>query len=110
MVRASGSVDRGFISAVGGALADVSFYPPVTEAVSGADETIWLRREEMGGETVRWDVLGPNGQRVASVTLPAALRILRASLEALWAVELDDLDVPFVVQLRVDPPGVGGGP
>ncbi|MFQ5705623.1 MAG: 6-bladed beta-propeller [Gemmatimonadales bacterium] len=75
---------------------------PVTSLVVGYDETIWLRREESPLDTVvLWDVIGPDGARMGRLETPTALRILRAGRGFVWAVELDDLDVPYVVRYQV---------
>ena len=101
MMERSGSVDRAFLSAIEGSLADLAFYPPATEAVAGSDGSVWLRREAAGADSVRWDVFANDGRPLGSTSLGSELRILRASLDEVWAVELDELDVPFVVRLRV---------
>lgn len=78
------------------------FYPPVTGLRTGLDGTIWVRREEVG-DSVVWDVFEGDGRPVATVPLPGSMSVLRPSLDEVWAVSLDELDVPFVVRLRRTP-------
>lgn len=78
------------------------FYPPVTSIVAGADGTILIRREETGTSTVRWEMLGRDGSRLAAFTTPADMRIEAATREEVWAVVTDELDVPYVVRYRLE--------
>ena len=79
------------------------YMPPVTSMVLGRDGTIWLRREETGRSTVSWNVLGPDGRVVARVDLPAKLDVRYADRNQVWGIELDELDVPTLVRLKVIP-------
>ncbi len=101
MVDRSGSVDQAFLSALNDALVDIATLPPVSEVVAGSDGSIWLRREDTDSEDSWWDTYTPDATLVARTSLPRSTTILRASLEELWVVELDDLDVPFVVRYGV---------
>lgn len=80
------------------------FYPPVTWIVAGADGTILIRREETGTSTMRWEMLGRDGSRLAAFTTPADVRIEAATREEVWAVVTDELDVPYVVRYRLEGP------
>ncbi|MEQ9568591.1 MAG: 6-bladed beta-propeller [Longimicrobiales bacterium] len=101
MMERSGAVDPQTVDAFRDALTDRAYYPPVTRVVAGADGSIWIRREESAADSVRWDVLARNGEPLGRLSTPTELRLHLASLEEVWAVELNDLDVPFVVQMRV---------
>ena len=101
MRERSGSVDRAFLSALEDALADIASLPPVTEAVAGSDGSVWLQREDTGLDELGWDVYSLDGTLVAKISLPRSTTILRASLQDLWVVEPDELNVPFVVHYRV---------
>lgn len=85
------------------ALDERDFYPPVSAAVAGSDGSMWIRREGVLGDSATWNVLRPTGEIVGTVSTPAGSEILHASLEDVWALERSDLDVPFVVRLRVRP-------
>jgi hypothetical protein len=75
------------------------FYPPVTRLRTGGDGTIWVRREEVS-DSVMWQVFDRTGARVADVALESRLDVLRPSLTDLWAVDRDELDVPYVIRMR----------
>ena len=75
--------------------------PPVTATASGDDGTLWLRREETAAETVRWEVLDRNGVLQATLSLPARVTVHAFAGDVLVGVELDELDVPYVVRYRV---------
>lgn len=78
------------------------FRTPVTGVLVGRDGTVWLRREE-GGSVVRWDVLDAAGRPAGTLNLPAKLDVRYADRTQLWAVELDELDVPTLARFQVQP-------
>ena len=55
----------------------------------------------MGADSVEWQVLSPTGEMEGLVRVASGLDVLRASRTEVWAVERDDLEVPFVVGFRV---------
>ncbi len=63
--------------------------PSVTNAVAGRDGTLWLRREDSRGESVRWTVLSPVGAVLGDVEAPASLRIMEAERERVWGFDVD---------------------
>lgn len=81
------------------------FLPPVTALVLGRDGTIWLRREELGRPMAWWHVLDPSGRIIARAWFPARLDVRYADRTQLWAVKLDELDVPTLVRFRIVPSG-----
>lgn len=99
---------------VRGALRLPRHYPPVTRAVYARDGSLWLRREdgrirenarirEDGREAVdRWEIY-VDGARIARVELPAGLEVHAVHDGAVWGVEVDDFDVPYVVRYRILP-------
>lgn len=75
---------------------------PVTDVVTGQDGSTWIRREEGEPDAdVRWDVLNASGRLVGMVKLPARQFIKAARNDVIVVVELDDLDVPFIVRYDV---------
>jgi hypothetical protein len=101
MLEEEGRVNRDVLRLIREALVQRRFYPPVTDVAAGTDGSLWLRREEVAGEPVTWQVLSRSGILQGYLPTPAALELLLVSLEEVWAVERDALDVPFVVQYRV---------
>lgn len=78
-----------------------AYHVPVTDLVTGRDGTIWLRREEVAGDSVAWEVYDQAGDLRGRLRLPAGLRVYRAQTERIWGVVTDSLDVPFVEVYRV---------
>lgn len=101
MIARSGSADPGFVSSVVGALSDRRFYPAVTAAVGGVDGSVWIRREETGAASVRWQVFTPDGALHGTFATSRGFALMRASLDEVWAVETNALDVPFLLRMRV---------
>jgi hypothetical protein len=79
------------------------FLPPVTALVLGRDGTIWLRREELGRSMAWWHVLDARGRIIGRAWVPASLDVRYADRTQLWAVELDENDVPTLVRFRIAP-------
>jgi hypothetical protein len=74
----------------------------VTDVIVDQNGWIWLRREyAMRDHPVRWDVLGPGGELLSSVILPSHQTVKAVRGDILVAVELDDLDVPYLVRYRI---------
>ena len=96
-----GALDPSFISSMGDAFADRDYYPPASELVSGTDGTIWVRREDVTADSVAWNVFDDQGLMIGTLQVPAALQIAAASLSEVWAIEYDEFEVPFVLQMRV---------
>jgi hypothetical protein len=68
----------------------------------GADGRLWLRRGDVGGETIPWLVLDPDGFPTGVLDLPRSdFRIAWTREDLLWAIELDAFDVPWLVRYRI---------
>jgi hypothetical protein len=78
---------------------------PVQGTFQAADGALWLRREEMGGERVRYTVLDPHDVPVGELEIPRTTRPGWSDGEILWAIEPDELQMPWIVGYRI----VGGG-
>lgn len=78
-----------------------SMLPPVTYVAVGQDSSIWLRREEVSGDSAVWNVLAPSGEAVGTLRLPSRQTVVAAKGDEVAAVELDDLDVPYVIRYRI---------
>ena len=81
------------------------FQPPVSEATSGEDGTLWLRREKWA-QTTKFDVLDAKGQLLAQVEAGRSVRIRWVSGTTAWGQELDENDVPTLVRYRIVKDGV----
>lgn len=87
--------------ALNGAVFIPSFYPPASRIVVASNGEIWVRRENVSGSEIRWDVLSPVGDPVGKVILPASTRIHDSTNDWMWATERDELDVTYVVRYRI---------
>jgi hypothetical protein len=82
------------------ALTIPAHFPPVRNIVIGNDGTVWLERM-IGMKRGVWHVLGDRGADLFTVELPPAFDLHEASRAAVWGVELDELDVPYIVRLQL---------
>jgi hypothetical protein len=80
------------------------FVPPVRAAVLGADGSVWLRVPDAAGSAV-WRILAANGGVVGLVHLPLRFEPLWATIDHAWGRDFDELDVPYLVVLRLAPVG-----
>jgi hypothetical protein len=78
------------------------FRPPLQSVWVAQDESVWLRRWGENGETARWVVLNPDGSPRGELELPRSVRPLWSRGDTLWAAELDEYDVPWVVRFRIE--------
>ena len=88
------------------------FHPPVTQVRFGEDGAIWLRRESEDGaiwlrrersegetEAQYW-ILEPDGVVRGTVNIPSTVRIMWSGTDEFVGMELDDLDVPWLIRYR----------
>jgi hypothetical protein len=83
----------------GGHLPEV--LPPVADAASGLDGTIWIKREQGPASQTLWQVFNAEGTPIASVELERKQSVKLVSGATLVVTELDDLDVPYVTVYRI---------
>ena len=82
---------------------NLEFFPPVRVVRAGADGTTWLY-VRTGVDSSEWEVLDPSGHSVARVKPPPGGRMRWAGTDALWFVEEDELDIPYLVQYAIRRP------
>lgn len=73
-------------------------HPPVTDVLAGSDGSVWLRRESVSGDSIRWDILDAYLDLTGSTILPSNLDVKVVSSGSVWGVELDEFDVPRIVR------------
>lgn len=73
---------------------------PVSFGIAGDDGSLWLRREDDGGPTTKWMVLDPDGAIRGIVELSRSSLPRWISRDAFVTVELDELDVQWLVRYR----------
>jgi hypothetical protein len=76
--------------------------PPVRLVHAGSDGTAWIQLNTPATDTADWVLIGADGAVLGRLTLPAGMRIRYSHLPSAWAVELDEVDVPWLVRLRVE--------
>jgi hypothetical protein len=86
---------------VRGAMNFPAFQPPIRAHRMADDGGIWLMREEDGGDTQRWTVLGPEAHLVGEITLPRGVYPIWMDSETFFAIERDDFDVQWLVRYRL---------
>lgn len=85
------------------ALGDVPpFHPPVDDLLAAADGTIWLRKTDVAApDEQEWLRLDARGDPLERVRLPGDVRILDAREDVVWGYQRDELDVPYLLKLRL---------
>jgi len=71
---------------------------PVDAVASASDGSIWLKRESDGSGTNLWQILTPEGTLEGTVRLPGSQSVLAVTGRMLVTLELDSLDVPYVLR------------
>jgi hypothetical protein len=77
------------------------YYPPVSTVRIGSDGQIWIRREDLPGPLVWWNLLAPEGTVVARFHLPSGLDIQESRGDMVWGTERDELGVEYLVRFRI---------
>jgi hypothetical protein len=78
--------------------------PPASSAFLGRDGRTWVGRAVPEDAEARpWDVFDVDGRLVAIFSAPIRIQLLAAGGDAVWGVETDQFDVPYLV--RFDLPG-----
>jgi hypothetical protein len=80
-----------------------AFRPPIAEGRLTNDGSLWLRLTAAPGGATRWARLDPDGEPDATLDLPTGLRLVEIQGSRGWAVQTDELGVPYVVSLKVGP-------
>lgn len=86
------------------------FERPVTGIAPAVDGSLRIGRE--ASDPRFWDVFDADGELVARVAAPGGTEILLVDGDFAWAVEHDELEVPYVVRYRIvrRPGARGEGP
>ena len=76
-------------------------YPAVRSVRLGRDGSVWLQMFERAPDSARWLVLREDGDILGEVELPERLRVITARQDEVWGMDLDELDVPYIVKYSV---------
>ena len=102
IATAMGVTERQMESALRDAIQLPEFRPPIRVVHAGSDGTLWLQLNTATTDVAEWVVIGADGSPRGRLSLPARMQIHHSALPTVWSVELDDLDVPWLVRLRVE--------
>jgi hypothetical protein len=97
----AGAPDPAAQAALREAMSYPEFRPPISWTWVDADERVWLRRDESAGDVDHWILLDAEGRPWGELELPSGTRILWSRGDVFWAIELDELDVPWLVEHRI---------
>jgi hypothetical protein len=77
-------------------------WPAYDQLLFDAAGRLWVRRSVHAGDSViPRDVFGADGEYLGEVRFPSRLNILHIGADAVYGVERDEVDVPFVVRYRL---------
>jgi hypothetical protein len=79
------------------------FKSPLEYPWLAQDESIWLRLSHANHATALWLIMDAGGRPRGLLELPSNLRIVWSRGDTFWAVEPDELEVPWVVRFRIQP-------
>ncbi len=79
-------------------------HPSVTHGILGPDGSLWLKREMPVGDSIRWDILDSELEPVGHTFLPARFEAKWVSRSSVWGVELDEVDIPFIIRFDLREP------
>jgi hypothetical protein len=75
--------------------------PPVSQVLHGNDGSIWISGPTTSTNTLGWSVYDSSGRLVGKMQHPGDRFIAYADLSTVYAVELDDDGIPWIVRYRV---------
>lgn len=79
------------------------FRPVAQMGYVDADERIWLARYAPGNSTARFLVIDSDGLPLGEIRFPGRFQFRWSEGNAIWGVEPDELDVPWLVKYRIEP-------
>ena len=75
--------------------------PPAERIIVGQDDRIWLEWAAPPLQAAGWVVISGAGQPLATLAHQGRIDVLAADAQFLWVLELDALDVPYVVRYQL---------
>ena len=76
------------------------FRLPIDREWVAQDESIWLRLSGTNPAVASWLILDEAGRPRGRLELPSSTRVVWARGDTFWAVETDELGIPWVVRYR----------
>lgn len=97
-----GATEREMDGALRSAIQLPAHRPPVRSVRTAGDGSVWLQLNTPDNDGFAdWVVVDAAGVPYGRVRLPARMQVHHSALPAVWAVELDEFDVPWLARLRV---------
>ena len=89
--------------AVEKALFRPKFVPTIRQVILSNEGNVWLERNSGAPASAArsWDVLGPDGQHLASVSVPSTLTVLTINGDRIWGLENDEDGNPQLVRYAI---------
>jgi len=84
--------------------------PPLRSGRTGVDGSLWIELNGESADSAVWVVLGEDLAPRGRMVLPLRTQPRVMNGPTVWAVETDELDVPWLVRLRVGPEGAPAPP
>jgi len=82
---------------------DFPEFRPATQSVQvDRDGRLWILRDEPEGPTSRFALLDAQGLPLGELELPGQPQLMWSRADALWVVETDEFDVPWLVLYRIE--------
>lgn len=76
-------------------------FPAFSIVLAGADGSVWVQRHLWRDGANRWDVFDGEMSLVGFVYVPATVDLKVVSLDAVYGIELDSFDVPWIVRFDI---------
>lgn len=87
---------------VSGSLYRPPFHPATSDVLVGTDGRTWLRGIDDGVGSVRWEVLGTDGELEAVLDLDRTIRLIAADQDGAWGLDASG-DTPHLVRYASEP-------
>ena len=97
--------EREMEDAIRSAIELPSFRPAVRRTQVGRDGTVWIELGTPSPDTAHWVLIEPDGTPRGRLGLPIRMTVEYSDGPTVWVVERDEVDVPWLVRLRVEPSG-----
>jgi hypothetical protein len=79
--------------------------PVATDLMTGVDGSVWIGVQGTSARTNLWWILDQELRPIARFPAPEGLELHQVARDRIWAVDRDELDVPYVVVYELVPAG-----
>jgi hypothetical protein len=78
---------------------------PIRTIHGGSDGTLWLQSNTSSSDANDWIAIDRDGDPIGGLRLPRRMTIADSAYPIVWAIETDELDVPWLVKLTINEMG-----